>query len=746
MQSYNSNQSIGKSIHGWVITWLALVMVFAGTLLWWQSMAVAQEVVGPSPGTDYHVFPVNANGAVQPRSYAWSGNSQLDGYNLVRTFKNGQNQSFVLWLNSNTGRAIVSRIGANGTSLNGTWSSFGPRRELRCSGAEVVKMGNELFLITHDSFTGRIRKFQLNDNGQVNLASMTSLPGTTFNDWKDKNLFSVYYYNGTYRMLGVDTWTGKAIAYTIDGVRIAEDTWSRGWTSIDHLAIGGITYRLLYKAAGDPHKAPGEANDQLARFIIQKVNDNGVSGENIYLESLAKDFSSVRFLPLTNGPGWVWHVLFFNRETKFYVVREFDKDNGVKGIKAFGQFRINDHSSHLPYVDVEPYTIGSQTFLAAMNDNDQATPFYFAAAEQMGQSIHNSYKDRVVGYQFMLAQGGRVIYSRAEGKRKLVAGDNTAPSSLDMTTRTSNGIASVSKMIMTMTALKLADNGVIRNITQDPIANYLNPVKYPAGQLHNWVKQRPVMNLLTHTSGMKETQGAICDKLADYKMDCKNFFAAEPILNCDPTGKECPRSYNDYNTNAVRILIESQTGAETAAELVIKTRSLWSDSVNLSGITCLIHKDNHLFAPCNGEGGCFSYNDQLWKQNEFTNDWSSSCSAGGWWASSRELLEFLTAIRYRKVLTSESLNTSLVSTTLEDISGNPGSTALGWNKPEEVCDGMALGKSGGTTDSQGFGPRAYIVRLPNDLDAVIVMNTISGIGVRPVLLDAYCEAASAQIP
>jgi CubicO group peptidase (beta-lactamase class C family) len=697
----------------------------------------------PQPRTDFDIFPLNSTGVVQAKSGGadWSGT--VPGYNIVRTFENINNQSHIIMLNGNTGKGRTYRLDAAGSLGVLTWETGdNVISDLRCTSAETVKIGTTTYLITHDSFTGKIRTFHFYNNGQPNFGSMGV---TTLSDWKDKNLFSLYYYNGAYYLLGVDTWTGNAVAYSINGQKIGENDWTRGWTSVDHLAVGGVTYRLLYKAAGDPHKKPLEANDQLARFVIQKVNADGVSGQKIYDSPYNADFSSVRFAPLFNGQNWEWHIFFFNRDTRVYIVRRFDKQNGLGAITAFGLIKdgpqFNDPLAPA-YVDIEPYTIGVKTFLAAVSD-DNTKPFYFGQAEKMGQAIHDGLKNRVVGYQFMLAQSGRIIYSRAHGKRYLSAdaGVNAASNSYDMTTRTSNGLASVSKMIMTMTALKLADNGVVQNIEQDPIANYLDPAKYPSGQLHNWVKQRPVINLLTHTSGLNDKKGGVCNKLDGDKMDCADFFATAPQLECDGAGRNCERNYNNYNTNAARVVIESLTGAETAGQIVNKTRELWADSVGLSGLTCEINPNLRFFAPCNGAADCFDYNGQSWRQSDYEQAWSSSCSAGGWWASSRELLELMTAIRYRKILSSSKLNDLLVSTTMKDVSGNKGSTALGWEKPWDAGDEMVLGKNGSTTNEDGFGPRAYITRLPNNCDAVIVTNTPTSDHPQGLLTDAYLYAA-----
>ena len=296
-----------------------------------------------------------------------------------------------------TGMSTPTRMTMeNGGLGESTWGTGNDViSDLRCSSAEIVKIGDTVYLITHDSFTGKVRTFHLYDNGQPNLGTMTV---TTHSDWKDKNIFNVYYYEGEYRLLGVDTWTGNAVAYTINGAKLGETDWSRGWTSVDHLAVGGTTYRLLYKAAGDPQVRPGETNDQRGRFVIQKVNDNGVSGVNIYDAPIGADFSSVRYVPLFNGQGFDHGVFFFKRDVQQYVVREFNKDNGLGGISAFGQIKIGADDAPA-YVDVEPYLVGTKTFLATISD-DNSKPFTFAEAEQMGLTVHDGLKNKVVGYQF----------------------------------------------------------------------------------------------------------------------------------------------------------------------------------------------------------------------------------------------------------------------------------------------------------------------------------------------------------
>jgi hypothetical protein len=71
-----------------------------------------------------------------------------------------------------------------------------------------------------------------------------------------------------------------------------------------------------------------------------------------------------------------------------------------------------------PYIDVTPYLFNGKTYLAFVNA-DNAKPLGYEQAEQMGHVVHQTMKNSTVGYQFMLAQSGRIYFSRASGKLKL---------------------------------------------------------------------------------------------------------------------------------------------------------------------------------------------------------------------------------------------------------------------------------------------------------------------------------------
>src|SRR5688500_8797678 len=156
-----------------------------------------------SERTDCDIFALNSNnGAVSGKAGGadWAGS--VPGYNIIRIFKNNDNASVLFLLNSNTGKAEARQIEAGGGLGGITWeTSGGGSTTLRCTAADIAKVGNVTYLITHDSFTGKVRKFSMNDNGTPGLNTMTEFTKSAL---RDKNLFSVYYFEGIYLLVAAD--------------------------------------------------------------------------------------------------------------------------------------------------------------------------------------------------------------------------------------------------------------------------------------------------------------------------------------------------------------------------------------------------------------------------------------------------------------------------------------------------------------------------------------------------------------
>ncbi len=690
--------------------------------------------------TDVDIFAFNTDRTLQGRTDGWEPfPGPGPGYNIVRTFRNSAGQLILLTLNGNTGEYTTFAPTADGY-LGSTKAGGGPQKELRCNAAEYVKLGNEFKLVTQDSFTGMIRIFPVNDNGAPNLNAITK---SLVLDMRDKNLFSAYesqisLYETSLLMTGVNTWTGEMATYSLNTMqKVITQTWSRGWTSTDYLKIGSVTYRLLYKASGDPYKSPAESGDQARRFVIETATADGSSWDiqDNYLAADMGDLSSIRFVqfPAVRS-GYNYGIFFYRRTTGDYSIYGFDPQIGLGAKLDSGSLKGGAFAGAPPappYLDVAPYLVSNKTFLACVSP-DKATPLGYEQAEKMGQVMHDSLKNNTVGYQFVLAQSGRIFFSRGYGKNRL---EHDSSADTAMTTRSHLNIGSVSKVITTLTVLKLAQQNKI-DLKAD-ISNYLD-----AGQVepYKWPTITPVVNLLTHTSGVS---GDKCTaNTGNLTVDCKDFFNAQTdsVPACGFVGGKynCNYSYNNSNFVAARKVIENVTGAQDSKDIDDQTHKLWADSVDLDAITCKVSPSAFYYGPCNGAADCFDYAGKSWRRYWPAGDysWSEYCSSGGWNASSQELIHFLGAIRYRNALDKEFTNT-LLSTDLVDVDND--GTAIGWDPPWSAGGETILGK-GGFLPSHGTAARAYITRLPNNCDAVVQLNSNSDVKVTPLLQDSFNNA------
>jgi hypothetical protein len=686
----------------------------------------------------FHQFnPVNGQVVLDatPTTYLDS----LSVANIARYFETG-GQSFVLFGNGNTGKLRVHRL-INGQDIGPKVFNY-ERPTLRFSSAGIASSEGKLYLFLLNPFVGQIIRYTIKDDGSLDAGSGASEP-----IWKDMSLFSVFKQKSEWRLFAYDPWTGKVGVGDLNGQRIATDNWSIGYTSVDHLYVDDTTaYRLLYKAAGDPYKEPGEKGDDSGLLVIQKLSADGLSGgttQSTVSVSTSADgkqsgWSNIRFIALTDSLGVPhYSVFFYNRKSGEYMQVGFNEKTGTLGFIQTAQGNIGPR-----WTDIDPYVYQQQGRLITVNYED-VRPFYYDEVERMGLEIHKRLATKVVGYQLMVSQSGQVIYNRGWGKKRLDLNDDELER---MTTDTRLDLGSVSKMITAVTLLKLSSLGEVD--LNAPISNYLDPTDYPKD---SWVTKMKVNNLLTHTTGMKEGG---CDKNKDdLTMDCGNFFAAkqsEDLFN--EATNDYEYYYNNSNFGAARKVIEHVTGVTTSPEIVSKTYELWAEAafdmleanaIEFNGITCYHEPDVYYFASCHGAENCYDFQDQPWQQSHLIEGWSTSCSAGTWAGSSRNMLEFLNAIRYSRIL-GDSPEQKMLTDTEMTSGGEP--TALSWEQPWIFGSDKYLGKNGAKGDDDSEAAfHTYITRLPDNADAVLLVNT-AGVDPSNLLLSAYVFGLDPALP
>jgi hypothetical protein len=687
---------------------------------------------GTKEKTDLDTFTLNWDDTVRRipvGNIDWQ--TRVPGFNILRSFTNTSNKRILFILNGNTGEAESFILNADGSlSPTGWWTALQPLPELRCTGADIFPGRSGPKLVTQDSLTGRVRIIPLNQDGSPNLKGMTvsELP-----DMQDKNLFQIFNHAVYgYQMIGADTWSGRAAVYGLNMSKIDDKDWTLGWTSMDHLYLDGRTYRLLYKAAGDPYKKPAETTDQIGRVQVQIVEANGNADQNLPDTQIDGNYSSARFVEIPDAEGGAskYGVLFYRRTTGEYLLYGFNTQTGLGQKIDHNQFVEPTLKETPPYVDLHTCVVGGKPLMAFVSA-DNMKPLGFAQANALAETIYDTIKDKTVGYQFILAQSGRIMHRRAYGKLKL---DHVASSEINMTTHSQLETGSVSKVITALTVLKLADQGVID--LSAPISTYLAPDQFNPG---SWAETTPVRNLLTHTSGVSSNACKLFKD--DAKVDCAPFFALTPDQPCDPNapgGFNCNRVYNGSNYRALRKIIEFvQTAAKqksmtTSKDITDATHDLWANDIGLGEITCQRNPNAFYYGVCDDpmKQDCYSTsNNLLWQRIQQTNvdgkGWLPGCSSRHWYASSRELMAFLGAIRYRQILkNSPSMTEYLLRTDLNDLGGNPGSTAVAWDPPAPLSGGTVLGKGGNLPlPAANAAARAYIARLPYNCDVVVLLNT-----------------------
>lgn len=650
-------------------------------------------------------------------------NFDAGGYSWVRPVAFGTTR-YLFLMESQTGVVTVRSINADNT-LGATVASYTFAKTW--TSVEIGQHGGTTYLYLLNSDSGELRRHVFNSNGTITTATYSSI---THADWQDIGNLSSYQLGSSLYLEGLDPWSGKNRVYTGALSAFTSDTWTTGWTSMDHTTVGGAGYILTYKAAGDATSTTNDAT-QVGRLAIQSIDASGVKTEIHDDNTVGGGFTSVRFLTVWDtATTSSQRILFYNANTGAYELYRFSTSTGLGTLQSSG-------TTALWAGDVAAYTTASETFVLLLNEENRPL-LDPGQAKKTAACVHTQFVDPVgestdvVGYQFGLNQFGRVIYRRAYGHSRL------SPLTT-MTTRTRQDLGSMSKMMTAMTVMKLADNGDV-DLDSDVRSN-MNSSDYPV--LNAWTADITVRSLLKHQSGVT---GAGCSgDPTTLETDCSDFLTAaqtDPNAPCT----DCNRDYENGHFGTLREVIENAENVFDTPGIVQSTRDLWATDLGIGGITCQANSAMWFFSTqgaCNnpGVGNCVTAPDgssRLQTQYDAgaaTNNYSPSCGAGGWNASLQEMLRFMAGVQYAKSL-SPAFNDQLMDMTLTAPNGR---TALGWGVAEEPEDAWAGPNADQMTLDKG-GDRGYLHTtmgtLPDQASYVLLTNSDGG-NKRSVIKEAY---------
>lgn len=600
--------------------------------------ASADSTVSVSQVTATGTFPTVSDTETWPSAPA--------GWSFARSYTAGGNVYMVL-LRQHTGELAIHAL--SGGTIGSLVTSYNLRSWW--TSAEVISPGGVPTLVLHDADTGAIRTYVLDASGALGTRN-----DTVHTSWKDKNLFSTYLRGSTWYFYGVDTRTGSATLYTSAGVAVATNTLSAGWTAVDFVKLGADTYRVFYKGGDFP-------GNQGGRLEIQRIDANGNADLTVYSEAAAEareGWTTVKFYTA----GGNTYLMLYGGSTSTPTNLRIERFTGT------GLVAVTESPLASGWTDFEPYTSGANTYMLALNE-EGVERINGSEIDTIVQSVQGLIDPTVYGgYQFAVAQSGRVLYEHAFGWQDVA---NAVP----MTTDAPMSYASLSKMFTTLSVLKLADMGELDLDT--PVPNYLDYDADPGTYLNFTVN--PLFagvtprDLLLHTTGVGNYSGNCGAAGLSSSVDltgCLGTPTGAPlctVTNSGTGGLLCPRAYANGNSDISRGLIEYLSMTEGTIDFVAYVQQLWMERVGMAGTDCMTPAGSQMVlygcaTPCAG-----------------TPQWDSpNCGSGGWKANVQQTMRYARAIRYEHVIGPE-LTTDLMSDSNLDVNGTR--TWVGW-------DGTAL--------------------------------------------------------
>jgi hypothetical protein len=633
-------------------------------------------------------------------------------YSLAEHYEVGGAHFLILVTGAN-GFYRVLQIDAGVTGLTeverGTLGGTGWR------GIGVAEDAGQPYLYLAKPADGRVVRYPVLAGGQIDKASRTTF--TNFPDLDGRTRFDVFT-QATPRLFIGDTFGPQASVTDLaaPNARLGTAAIGMGWSNVDHLAAAGRTFRLLYKEAGDPMKAAGSAPLHEGRARIERLGPNGFGNAPFWEDILLSGRDAARFVRTSSTT---------------YRFVTYDRLEGVASSYLFDPFAPESTGTaataamlETGFDEVLSFFSNGRGYVIGVELDEDVDVALRLTGDQMGrlaECVHDNLAHRTGGYQLSVAQNGKVLMSRASGLKRLVGG----ASPLDRDDRMA--IGSVSKVITSITAMRVGEEGALLG---NAIGPQLDGNVYPEDDLDPWTQVRNVYDLMAHTTGFPRTSSGLCSAEDNLTTDCTPLFMSPPPNACvGPSvlpNLGCPRDYSNANTVAMREFIEAATGSETSVDIVNATQNLWLDAVMNDGPTCQGDPNATLFGLCSEGLVCNTTGLQSFCETFMSygdDNYTRNCSAGGWRASTDDLVSVYEALEAEGILSNASTNTFL-RTDLLDSDG--AATALGFEPPytSRNVGASVLGKNGGLGEVTGLS--SFATLLDGHAQAALTINTKRG--------------------
>ncbi len=632
------------------------------------------------------------------------------GWSFVRPFEHG-NRRFAFLIKSTSGDAQVRELFSNGTIGNAIESY---KLDHDFSSVEIYYPGGNPAVVLHKRQTGKVAIWRFNADGT--LGDKTC--GKVNTHLKHKDAVRPFEVNGNAYLFGLSRWTGHYTILRVQGGCVGDsgDTpvdagkWNPGWGQAEFYRRDGKTYLILYRPEDLPNLVGGKIG-------VKRIQDDG---------KLASGWHQ------TPGDGF-WTKGY----TTFRVLH--GPEDGVK----LAIYKI--HSGKLEILNLGNSGIGNSVYsgnigagwtdilsykkfgklLRIQVKEEAVRAFDFRRVKAFRQAIEADYLGKVVGLQVGIMQSNRILYLKGYGmaNREL---------EIDMTPFRRHSLASVSKMLTAVSLLKIIDRGDAG--LHDRMLDHIHLSGVIAGELEGTVPH-PSLNdirlseLLTYTArfGKYGTEPSLESPRDD--ANCVDPLDESWLPN---PHYRCPDKYqNSAFGNIGRVVaskaaddlsfIIDSSDLEAIAKYDRYVRALWMDSIDLDDTSCLISdpdtgeflETTAYYVPCSAGN-----NDCIDGFKPVAQEQAGFCSSGSYRSTANDLLYFLSAVRYGKVLRPE-LTDYMNSKALTNPSGQQ-NIFVGWNGAVDIAGTgeRALRKLGTSS-----GVNAYVYQMPWNVEVVVLMNS-----------------------
>jgi CubicO group peptidase (beta-lactamase class C family) len=632
------------------------------------------------------------------------------GWSFVRPFEYG-NRRFAFLIQSTTGDAQVRELYSNGT-ISDAIESY--KLDHDFSSVEIYYPGGNPAVVLHKRQTGKVAIWRFDSNGKLGEKTC----GKLNTHLKHKDAVRPFEVSGNAYLFGLSRWTGHYAILRVQGgcvgdsgeAPVDEGKWNPGWGQAEFYRHDGRTNLILYR----PEDLPNLGGGQIG---VKRVLGDGklasgwhqTPGDGFW----TKGYTTFRVI---QTPG---------AEEKLVIYKIHD---GKLQILNLGDSGIGDsvYSGNIGagWTDIVSYKKFGK--LLRIQVNEQGVPaFDFRRVKAFRQAIEADYLGKVVGLQVGIMQSNRILYLKGYGmaNREL---------EIEMTPFRQHSLASVSKMLTAVSLLKIIDRGDAG--LHDRMLDHMHLSGVIAGELEGTVPH-PSLNdirlseLLTYTARFgKYGTGPSLDNPRDDD-NCVDPLDESWFPN---PRYRCPDKYQNSAFGNIGRVVASKAADDlsfiiesSSLEAIAKydqyVQALWMDSVDLDDTSCLISdpatgeilETTAYYVPCNaGSNNCVGGFKQV------TQEQAGFCSSGNYRSTANDLLYFLSAVRYGKVLR-PALTDYLNSKTLTNPNGAQ-NIFVAWNGAVGIAGTgeRALRKLGTSS-----GVNAYVYQMPWNVEVVVLMNS-----------------------